>query len=100
MRPDETPAKTPYHPDFNPRARDYVYEAMAEHIARRIQSGELTPDTPLPAERRLAEEYGVSLGTARHATRLLRYRGLVITTRSKGTYIAERSEQRNETSPR
>lgn len=64
---------------------------MAEHLAARIESGELAPNTALPSERRLAQEYKVSLGTARHATRLLRYRGLVVTVRSKGTYIADRS---------
>lgn len=66
---------------------------MAEHLARRIESGELAPNTALPSERRLAQEYQVSLGTARHATRLLRYRGLVVTVRSKGTYIADRRDR-------
>ncbi|TVT48876.1 winged helix-turn-helix transcriptional regulator [Amycolatopsis rhizosphaerae] len=61
---------------------------MADHLAGRIAHGELTANMPLPSERRLAEEYGVSLGTARHATRVLRVRGLVVTIRSKGTYIA------------
>ncbi|WP_346054796.1 MULTISPECIES: winged helix-turn-helix domain-containing protein [Amycolatopsis] len=55
-----------------------------------MESGDLAPNTPLPSERRLAQEYGVSLGTARHATRLLRFRGLMITVRSKGTYVADR----------
>jgi GntR family transcriptional regulator len=73
----------------------YVYEQMADHLAGRIMSGELPPNTPLPAERRLAYEYGVSLGTARHATRLLRFRGLVVTVKSKGTYITP-VEQRGE----
>ncbi|WP_236791858.1 winged helix-turn-helix domain-containing protein [Amycolatopsis sp. GM8] len=68
----------------------YVYEIMAEHLAGRIVSGELAPNTPLPSERQLAQEYGVSLGTGRQATRLLRRRGLVVTIRSKGTYIAPR----------
>lgn len=68
----------------------YKYEQLAEHLARRIESGELAPNTALPPEQQLAREYGVSLGTARHATRLLRYRGLVITIRAKGSYIAER----------
>jgi DNA-binding GntR family transcriptional regulator len=63
---------------------------MATHIAQRIESGELPPNTPLPSERRLAQEYGVSLGTARHATRLLNYRGLVMTVPAKGTYVADR----------
>jgi DNA-binding GntR family transcriptional regulator len=69
----------------------YVYDKMAEHLAKRIESGDLPPNTPLPSERRLAAEYGVSLGTARHATRLLKHRGLVVTIRSKGTYVADRS---------
>jgi GntR family transcriptional regulator len=66
------------------------YEWVAEQIAARIKSGDLGPNTPLPAERRLAQEYGVSLGTARQATRVLRERGLVVTLRSKGTYVADR----------
>lgn len=69
----------------------YVYEWMARDLGMRIESGELKPNSPLPSERRLADEYGVSLGTARHATRLLKFRGLVVTIRSKGTYIKDRS---------
>jgi DNA-binding GntR family transcriptional regulator len=69
-------------------APGYIYEKMADHLAERIHKGDLAPNTPLPGERDLADEYRVSLGTARHATRLLRDRGLVITVRSKGTYIA------------
>ena len=72
----------------------YVYEWVAEQIAARIESGDLRPNTPLPAERRLALEYGVSLGTARQATRLLRERGLVVTLRSKGTYVTDCNERR------
>ncbi|GAB3003455.1 winged helix-turn-helix domain-containing protein [Amycolatopsis acidiphila] len=78
------------HPDFKPKQRELIYEAMARHIASRIERGELRPDDPLPSERRLAQEYGVSLGSARHATRLLRYRGLVDTVPAKGTFVAER----------
>lgn len=77
--------------DFQPNdAAGYVYRQMAEHLAKRIESGALPPCTPLPSERRLADDYGVSLGTARHATQLLRDRGLVVTLPSKGTYVAER----------
>jgi GntR family transcriptional regulator len=68
----------------------YVYEWLAQELAFRIESGELAPHTPLPSECRLAHEYGVSLGSARHATRLLRERGYVVTVRSKGTYVAKR----------
>lgn len=72
---------------FDPLQPGYLYEAMANHLASRIAAGELPDRKPLPNERRLAEEYGVSLGTARHATRILASRGLVVVVRSKGTYV-------------
>ncbi|MGW4593245.1 winged helix-turn-helix domain-containing protein [Amycolatopsis thermoflava] len=70
-------------------APGYIYEKMANHLAERIATGDLAVGKPLPAERRLAQEYDVSLGTARHATHLLRKRGLVVTIRSLGTFVAE-----------
>lgn len=65
----------------------YVYEKIADAVTERIAAGELPPGTALPGERDLASQYGVSLGTARQATRLLRQRGLLVTVRSKGTYV-------------
>ncbi|KAA9161381.1 winged helix-turn-helix transcriptional regulator [Amycolatopsis acidicola] len=73
-------------------APGYLYESVAKRIAERIEAGELAPNTTLPAEGQLAREYGVSLGTARHATRLLREWGLVVTVRSKGTYVRRREK--------
>jgi GntR family transcriptional regulator len=77
--------------DYEPPG--YLYEAVASDLARRIESGELAPNTPLPAEIDLARRYGVSLGTARNATRLLRERGLVLTVRSKGTFVVKRERK-------
>ncbi|TVT43836.1 winged helix-turn-helix transcriptional regulator [Amycolatopsis rhizosphaerae] len=68
----------------------YAYEWVASHIESLIADGSLPPRTAFPSERDLADLYGVSLGTARHATRLLRSRGLVVTIRSKGTYVTPR----------
>ncbi|WP_414635707.1 winged helix-turn-helix domain-containing protein [Actinophytocola sp.] len=67
----------------------YVYVAMADHITARIEAGDFTPGGRLPAERDLAEEYGVSVSTARRATRLLRERGTVVTVPFKGTFVVE-----------
>ncbi|KAA9159420.1 winged helix-turn-helix transcriptional regulator [Amycolatopsis acidicola] len=67
----------------------YVYQQVADHVAARIEAGELRPGRPLPAEHRMKEEYGVSLGTVRHALRLLRFRGLVFT-KPSGTYVVRR----------
>lgn len=77
------------------RTPGYIYEAVAKHIAERIRSGDLKPGTPLPAERRLADEYGVSLGTSRRATELLRDWNLVVTLRSKGTFVNGWREHRD-----
>lgn|GEM_PF-1081133 len=73
---------------FDTDAPGYLYEVVAAHLMKRIAEGDLLPHEPLPSEQRLAREYGISLGTGRHATQLLRLRGLVITVRSKGTYVA------------
>jgi GntR family transcriptional regulator len=80
-------------PDFDPAkvGPGYLYVVMADHIAARIDAGELLPNTRLPAERDLADEYGVSLGTARRATKELRERGLVVTVPVKGTFVTDRS---------
>lgn len=74
-------------PAFEPRGPldGYIYEQLANHIERLIKSGFV--QKRLPAEKRIADEYGVSLGTARRATELLRERGLVVTLRSKGSFV-------------
>lgn len=66
-----------------------VYAQLADIVAGRIAAGELVPDRPIPAETRLAEEYGVARLTARRAVRELRERGLVYTVRGKGSYVVE-----------
>ncbi|EPD94633.1 hypothetical protein HMPREF1486_03186 [Streptomyces sp. HPH0547] len=65
----------------------YVYVQVADDIARRIDAGELQAGARLPAERHLAEEYGIAHGTARRVVQELRDRGLAITLPGKGTYI-------------
>ena len=67
---------------------DYAYVQLAEWIEGRIGDGTLTPGARLPGERALAEEYGVALGTVRSALRVLRDKGLIVTTPSKGTFIS------------
>lgn len=72
---------------FTPDATGYLYVQVADHLADRIATGDLPMKTRFPAEMRLCWEYGVSLGTIRHATKILRERGLVVTVRSKGTFV-------------
>ena len=77
-------------PKFDPNAGGpgYVYRKVADHVAARIAAGELAPGAMLPAERDMAEEYGVAVGTVRRAVEELRSRGLVITLPAKGTFVA------------
>ena len=42
----------------------------------------------LPGERDLAEEFGVSYITARHAIAILRERGLIVSIHGRGTFVA------------
>jgi DNA-binding FadR family transcriptional regulator len=76
-----------FDPSVGPPA--YLYAKVADHVAVRIAAGELRPGDRLPAEREFAAEYGVSLGTGRHAIRELRARGLVTTLPILGTFVAE-----------
>lgn len=77
-------------PAFDPDADGpgYVYLRVADHIAARIDAGDLSPGARLPGERELAEEYGVALGTARRAIQELRDRHRVVTLPAKGTYVS------------
>ncbi len=77
-------------PPFKPTPLRLMYEQVAEHIAARIETGELEPGRKLPPERELASEYGVAYNTMRSAMQVLRDRGLIVTMQGRGTYVAER----------
>jgi DNA-binding GntR family transcriptional regulator len=65
----------------------YMYMRIADHLAARIQAGELPRGSRLPSERDLSAEYGAAVGTIRQAIGELRTRGLVTTLPAKGTYV-------------
>jgi GntR family transcriptional regulator len=85
--------------EIDPLGRDEpTYIQVADVIAARIEVGEFTHK--LPAERALAEEYGVAYQTVRHSMKVLRDRGLIITRQGRGTFVApaarrERGEGRD-----
>ncbi len=64
----------------------HAYIQVADAITTRIQNGQYL--VKLPSERALAEEYGVSYITLRHATAILRERGLIVSIHGRGTYVA------------
>lgn len=65
----------------------YVYLQVVHHIAEQIRTGRLPEGARLPAERDLADQYGVAVNTVRRAIRDLRDQGLVITVPIKGTFV-------------
>lgn len=70
------------------RIPELAYLRVADDIAARIGSGELTPATRLRPERELAEHYGLAYGTIRRAMKELRARGMVVSVQGRGTFVA------------
>lgn len=68
----------------------YAWEQVADEIKRRIETGQYQPRMPIPAERRLAEELGVAVGTVRRAVGELREQGVLMTLPQKGTFVVDR----------
>jgi len=66
------------------------YYQLAQILERKIKSGELGPDEPLPSESELGEKYGLSRMTVRKGVAKLIEAGLVYTMQGKGTFVSRR----------
>ena len=62
----------------------HAYQQVADAIAARIAVGRYP--VKLPSELDLAEEFGVSYPTVRHAMAILRERGLIVSIHGRGTF--------------
>jgi DNA-binding GntR family transcriptional regulator len=72
---------------YDPLAPVPRYRQIANIIRRRIESGELQPERPIPSEAQIMEEFGVARATARHAAELLRDEGFVVKVPGLGTFV-------------
>jgi len=63
------------------------YRKMADDLRAIIESGRLRPGDAVPSESALANRYGVSRGTARHALAELEGAGLVDPIHGKGRFV-------------
>ena len=63
---------------------------VAAQLRRRILEGEYAYEERLPAERNLAEEFGVSRGTIRSVLELLEQQNMVTRQVGSGTYVTHR----------
>lgn len=64
-----------------------LYEQIVQQIEDSILRGELTEGSQLPAERELAEQFGVSRTAVREAIKALQEKGLVDAFPGRGTFV-------------
>jgi GntR family transcriptional repressor for pyruvate dehydrogenase complex len=84
--------KRPAGPDsvlIAPIKKTRVAEGIADRIRVLILTGTFPAGRPLPAERQLAERFGVSRGSIRDAFRTLETIGLLVTRHGQGTFPQE-----------
>lgn len=70
-----------------------LYLWLAAQLAERIKSGTLAPGDALPAERKIADRYGVSRVTVRRAMEELVTDGLIDQRQGAGTFVSKRLQQ-------
>lgn len=71
-----------------------LYRELERQMREALARGEWKPGDAIPAERRLAERYGVSIGTVRKAIDALADANLVIRQQGRGTFVATHNRDR------
>jgi GntR family transcriptional repressor for pyruvate dehydrogenase complex len=74
---------------IEPIKKTRVAEEVADRIRALILDGTFPQDQPLPSERVLTEQFGVSRGSIRDAFRMLETIGLIETRHGRGTFPRE-----------
>ena len=67
-----------------------IYKSIAERLRIRLNSSDYNIGSPLPGEKKLAEEFAVSRMTIRKAIDMLIGWGLVVRRHGSGTYVARK----------
>jgi GntR family transcriptional repressor for pyruvate dehydrogenase complex len=78
---------------YSPIHSGRLYEQIVAQIEERILNGELRPGDKLPAERELADQFGVSRTAIREAMKALTYSGLVVIQPGRGTFVTDISSK-------
>jgi GntR family transcriptional regulator len=74
-------------PDLDHGSHVPLYIQGADWIAAQVRAGKLAAGTRLPAERDLADQWGIAYMTVRRMMAELRNRGVVVSQPGKGTYV-------------
>ncbi|MDL2297665.1 FadR family transcriptional regulator [Synergistaceae bacterium OttesenSCG-928-D05] len=64
-----------------------IYEKVVEKLKESIALGELLPGDPLPSERQLMKEFGVSRSSLREGFRVMELLGLIESIPGKGRFV-------------
>lgn len=73
--------------ELNPNISTPYYEQIRNLLLAKIESGEYPPQTQIPSERLLSEQFGVSRMTVKHAIQELVSNGWLYTRVGKGTFV-------------
>lgn len=73
---------------IDPGAQLPPYEQLCGQLIEQIHAGKLSPDTKLPAVRRLAADLGIAPGTVARAYKELESQGYLIARGRHGTIVA------------
>jgi GntR family transcriptional regulator len=71
-----------------------LYKEIKRQMMEALTSGEWKPPDAIPAERRLSERYGVSIGTVRRAIDELVAENILIRQQGRGTFVASHTRDR------
>jgi len=76
------------------KPKERLYQEIVDQIQQQILSGALKPGDQIPAERDLAERFGVSRTAVREAIKSLTEKGLIEVFVGRGTFVANLSPDR------
>jgi GntR family transcriptional regulator len=71
-----------------------LYKEIKRQMMEALTGGEWKPGEAIPAERRLSERYGVSIGTVRKAIDELVAENILIRQQGRGTFVASHTRDR------
>jgi GntR family transcriptional regulator len=71
-----------------------LYREVKRQLMEALSGGEWKPGEAIPAERRLAERYGISIGTVRKAIDELVAENILIRQQGRGTFVASHNRDR------
>ena len=72
----------------------HAYRVVKDRLVQTLASLHNRAGSSLPAEKQLAEEHGVSIGTLRNAVDSLGSEGILIRQQGKGTFVSQHDNQR------